>query len=166
MKTNPSASLQPPALDPLTVPVRKGSTYPTEELRAIVAGRSKRALGDATGLRNFGVNLVHLEPGAASALRHWHTREDEFIYVLEGEITLVTDAGPQVLRPGVCAGFPAGKADAHHLVNRTQQVAVYLEVGDRLPGDEAYYSDFDMTARGGMARYEFQHVDGSPYEKD
>ena len=166
MKTDPSALLQSPALDPLTVPVRKGSTYPREESRAMTAGRLKRALGDATGLRNFGVNLVHLEPGAASALRHWHTRQDEFIYVLEGEITLITDAGPQVLRPGICAGFPAGKADGHHLVNHTQKVAVYIEVGDRLPGDDAYYSGVDMTARGGMARYEFLHADGRPYEKD
>lgn len=129
----------------------------------MAAGRSKRALGEALGLRNFGVNLVHLEPGAASALRHWHTRQDEFIYVLEGELTLVTDAGPQLLKAGMCAGFPAGKADGHHLINRSPQPAVYLEVGDRLPGDDVYYPDVDLMARSNRPAYEFLHKDGTPY---
>ena len=98
------SSLKSPALDPKTVEGRRGTAYP-EPLRARVAGREKRALGNALGLENFGVNLVRLEPGAASALRHWHTKQDEFVWVLEGELTLVTDAGPQLLRPACARGF-------------------------------------------------------------
>lgn len=152
-----------PALDPETVPARTGSTYPTDELRSRTTGRSKQALGDALGLHNFGVNRVKLEPGALSALRHWHTRQDELIYVLEGEITLVTDAGEQCLRAGMCAGFPAGKADGHLLINRGNSVAVYLEIGDRLPGDGAHYPDEDLEARTARGPYSFFHKDGTPY---
>lgn len=159
----PHTCPNPPALDPATVPSRTGSIYPTAELRAVTAGRGKQALGDALGLQNFGVNLVRLEPGAASALRHWHTRQDEFIYVLEGEVTLVTDEGEQRLRPGLCAGFPAGKADGHCLMNRGSAVAVYLEVGDRLPGDQAHYPEADLEARAGRAAYQLFHKDGSAY---
>ncbi|HYE36462.1 cupin domain-containing protein [Methylocaldum sp.] len=161
MKTETSLVL--PALDPAAVPSRTTSIYPTEELRALTVGRSKQALGDALGLQTFGVNLVRLEPGAMSALRHWHTRQDEFVYVLEGEIALVTEAGEQCLRSGQCAGFPAGKADGHHLVNRGNGVAVYLEVGDRLPGDRAHYSDADLEARATRGGYGFFHKDGMPY---
>src|SRR5215510_12009554 len=128
-----------PALDPATVAPRTGSGYPTEEMRRPVVGRAKRALGDALGLTTFGINLTRLEPGASSALRHWHLRQDEFVFVLEGELVLVTDDGEQVLGPGTCAGFPGGVPNGHHLVNRTSTPAVYLEVGDRLPGDGAEY---------------------------
>lgn len=152
-----------PALDPETVPARTVSLYPTPELRAVTIGRSKRALGDALGLQTFGVNLVTLEPGAASALRHWHTRQDEFVYVLEGEIILVTDIGEQCLRAGMCAGFPAGKADGHHLINRGSRAAIYLEVGDRLPGDRAHYPDEDLEAFASRGACAFAHKDGSPY---
>ncbi|MGX2041357.1 cupin domain-containing protein [Methylocaldum sp. MU1018] len=152
-----------PALDPADVPARTGSIYPTEELRSLTLGRSKQALGDALGLQTFGVNLVRLEPGAMSAVRHWHTRQDEFIYVLEGELTLVTENGDQALGVGLCAGFPAGKADGHHLVNRSDRVAVYLEVGDRLPGDKAHYPDEDLAARATRGAYEFSHKNGTPY---
>ena len=103
-------------IDPQTIPNKTGSNYP-ELFKPLVQGRVKQRLGDAAGLQNFGVNLVRLAPGSCSALRHWHTHQDELIFVLEGDITLVTDAGEQVLQPGMAAGFPAGAADAHHLVN-------------------------------------------------
>ncbi|HXJ36666.1 MAG TPA: cupin domain-containing protein [Candidatus Eisenbacteria bacterium] len=155
-----------PALDPRTVPARKSTGYPTEAFRAMVAGRGKQALGDALGLANFGVNLVRLEPGAYSSLRHWHTRQDEFVWILEGEITLITDQGEQVLGPGMCAGFAAGVANGHHLTNRTSRPAVYLEVGDRLPGDGANYPDpnVDLQVRSTRSGYQYQHKDGRPYE--
>jgi uncharacterized cupin superfamily protein len=152
-----------PALDPAQVPARTASIYPTEALRSATAGRSKQALGDALDLQTFGVNLVTLEPGARSALRHWHTRQDEFIYVLEGEVTLVTDRGEQILCAGQCAGFPAGQPDGHRLLNRGDVAAVYLEVGDRLPGDQAYYPDEDLEARAVRGAYGFFHKDGTPY---
>ena len=157
-------SLKPPALDPSTVQARTSSAYPTEEFRKATAGRAKRALGDALGLSTFGVNLTTLAPGAASALRHWHHRQDEFVFVLDGELTLVTDAGEQVLGPGTCAGFPGGKSDGHHLVNRTASPATYLEVGDRLPGDAAEYPDVDLRVRGTGTGWKYTHKDGRPYE--
>jgi len=148
------------ALDPMTLEARRGTIYP-DKFKPRVAGREKRALGNAFGLQNFGVNLVRLEPGAQSALRHWHTQQDEFVWVLEGEITLVTDAGPEILKPGMCAGFPKGKSDGHHLVNKSQKVAWYLEVGDRSPGDSTVYPDDDMRLVVG-ASYKFTKADGSP----
>jgi uncharacterized cupin superfamily protein len=126
----PSAKPRLPALDPMTVAERKGSGYPKPYNEPCMA-RSKRALGDAAGLVSIGVNLVRLEPGAWSSQRHWHSRDDEFVYVLEGELALVTEAGEQTLTPGMAAGFPAGKADGHHLINRGRKTAVYLEVGGR-----------------------------------
>ncbi|HYD69223.1 cupin domain-containing protein [Azospirillum sp.] len=137
----------------------RGLTGYPEPFRACVAGRSKVKLGDQFGLTNFGVNITRLEPGASSALRHWHTRQDEFVYMLEGELVLITDAGEHVLKPGMCAGFPAGVANGHHLVNRTDRTAVYLEVGDRTKGDDAFYSDEDMQFRDGK----FLHRDGTPW---
>jgi len=159
-----ATSLKPPALDPSTVTARTSSAYPTDEMRKVTGGRAKRALGDALGLTTFGVNLTRLEPGAASALRHWHKRQDEFVYVLEGELTLVTDAGEQVLGPGACAGFPGGVPDGHHLVNRTRAPALYLEVGDRLPGDAAEYPDHDLRVRATSAGWKYTHKDGKPFE--
>ena len=152
-----------PALDPATVLATSRSGYPSEELRAPLAGRSRRALGDALGLVTFGVNLTELAPGAWSSQRHWHTRQDEFIYVLEGEVTLITNAGEQVLTSGMCAGFPAGVADGHHLVNRGAAPAHFLEVGDRLPGDAGHYSEIDLAARSGRTPYVFTRRDGSAY---
>ena len=122
-------------INPENIPEKITSNYP-EEFKASVAGRSKKRLGDAAGLQNFGVNLTKLAPGSCSALRHWHTRQDEFIYILSGEIILVTDEGEQILTPGTAAGFPAGVADGHHLINRSNSEAVYLELGDRTPNDE------------------------------
>ena len=152
-----------PALDPANVPVRTASIYPTEAQRQRLAGRAKQALGDALGLQNFGVNLVRLEPGAISALRHWHTRQDEFIYVLEGHPTLLTNAGATALAPGMCAGFRAGSGDAHQLINESDQVAVYLEIGDRTPGDQVSYPDDDLRAEAVDGAWVFTHKDGSPY---
>jgi uncharacterized cupin superfamily protein len=153
-----------PALDPATVPARTSSAYPREEFRKVTAGRAKRALGDALGLTTFGVNLTRLEPGAASALRHWHRRQDEFVFVLEGELTLVTDDGEQVLGPGTCAGFPGGVPNGHHLVNRTSAPAVYLEVGDRLPGDAAEYPDVDLRVHATGSSWRYTRRDGSAFE--
>ena len=151
-----------PVVDPATVAPRYGARYP-EAMRAPYAARGKRALGDALGLTNFGVNLVHMPAGSESALRHWHTREDEFVMVLEGELTLITNAGETVLGPGMAAGFPAGKADGHCLVNRSGRDAVYLEVGDRRAGDEVAYPDVDLTAVWRDGGRVFTHKDGRPY---
>jgi uncharacterized cupin superfamily protein len=135
--------LKLPALDPASVKERVGTAYPPP-LDAPVKARRKRALGDAAGLTHFGVNLVELPPGCWSSQRHWHVREDEFVYVLEGELVLVTDGGEQVLGPGMAAGFPAGKAEGHKLENRGAAKAVYLEVGDRAATEEVTYTDSDM----------------------
>jgi uncharacterized cupin superfamily protein len=148
-----------PALDPSTVPERFGSAYP-EQYRAFVRDRRKRALGNELGLTHYGVNLVTMPPGSWSAQRHWHTHQDEFVYVLEGELVLVTEAGEQTLRPGMAAGFPAGKADGHHLVNRSAAPAVFLEVGDRVPGDEVHYPDIDLFVD---ANFVIRHKGGEPY---
>jgi uncharacterized cupin superfamily protein len=155
--------LRSPALDPQTVPERRGSSYP-EPYRAQVEARIKRPLGDATGLTQFGVNLVELPPGCWSSQRHWHSHEDEFVYVLEGELTLVTDAGEQILRPGMAAGFPAGKPDGHHLINRTDRPATYLEVGSRRDDlDECDYPDIDMAVRHRDGRQMYVNKSGEPY---
>ncbi len=138
------------------------SAYPAP-FAARVAGRRKRRLGDAFGLTRFGVNLTELAPGAASALRHAHSRQDEFIYVLEGHPTLYTDAGPWRLAPGMCAGMPAGGGDACALVNETEYLVRYLEIGDRTAGDVVVYPDDDLEARFEGGRWVFYHKDGTPY---
>ncbi len=138
------------------------SNYP-EPFASRVAGRVKQALGEPFGLKNFGVNRVQLLPGRISALRHAHTRQDEFIYVLEGHPTLVTDAGETQLAPGMCAGFPAG-GTSHQLVNRTNTPVLYLEAGDRLPGDSVSYPDDALQAQQDAAGgWRFLHKDGRPY---
>ena len=157
-----NANTRRPAIDPASVEPKAGSNYP-DEFKPRVAGRSKRRLGDACGLKNFGVNLTTIKPGSASALRHWHVKQDEFIYMVSGELVLVTDAGEQLLTAGMCAGFPAGAANAHHLVNRTGRDAVYLEVGDRTPGDSATYPDDDIVARAVDGGWQFTRKDGTPY---
>ena len=155
-------SLQLPALDPTTVAEKRGSIYP-EPFRSRMGDRVKRRLGDACGLTKFGVNLVTLGPGGQSALRHWHTLEDEFVYVLSGEVVLITDAGEQTLSAGMCAGYPAGKRDAHHFVNRGHEVAMYLEIGNRIAGDNAFYPDDDlMWCDDGNGEYG-AHKDGQRY---
>ena len=157
-----SKKLTTPALDPAAVAPHRGSDYPAPFDRPC-AGRERRVLGDAVGLTQFGVNLLTLAPGAWSSQRHWHLEEDEFVYVLEGEVVLVTDAGEQPLRAGMAAGFPAGKADGHHLINRSERPALLLEVGTRTAREHAEYSDIDMMgeAREGVFRY--LHKDGRPY---
>jgi uncharacterized cupin superfamily protein len=151
-------------IDPQSVPSQTGTVYP-EPFKHLIAGRIKQRLGDAAGLKNFGVNLVKLAPGSRSALRHWHSQQDEFIYVIDGEITLITNDGAQILKPGMMAAFPAGVADGHHLINRSQQVAVYLEIGDRSPNDEATYPDDDLMAKASPEGWILTHKDGSPYDK-
>jgi uncharacterized cupin superfamily protein len=155
-------SKQATALAASQVPAAAGSGYP-EPFKSRVAARRKQKLGDAFGLKHFGVNLTTIPPGCASALRHWHSHEDEFIYVLSGELTLITDAGEQRLTPGMCAGFPAGRADGHCLVNRSKQDAVYFEVGDRRPDDAVTYPDDDIVGQATPQGRRFTRKDGTPY---
>ena len=155
--------LKAPAFDPKELPETSSTGYP-EPYKSRVAGRHKRRLGDHAGLKNFGVNLTRLDPGAESSMRHWHMKQDEFIYVVEGEITLVTDAGRQKLGPGMAAGFPAGKADGHQLVNETNKPVLYLEIGDRTPGESASYPDDDLAMRTVDGKNVFTHKDGSPFK--
>ncbi len=138
------------------------SNYP-EPFYSQMMKRQKRPLGDLFGLTNFGVNLTRIAPGGVSALRHAHTMQDEFVYILEGRPTLVTDAGRTPLEPGMCAGFRAGTGDAHHLVNETADDVVYLEIGDRTPGDGATYPDDDLKAFVVDGKWRFAHKDGTPY---
>jgi uncharacterized cupin superfamily protein len=154
--------LRLPALDPADVPEATGTNYP-EPFKATVAGRAKRRLGDALGLKSFGVNLTTLAPGAASALRHWHTHEDEFIYVVVGELVLVTSDGEQLLSPSMCAGFPAGKPDGHCLVNRSGKEAVYLEIGERRLEDAVSYPDDDLAAITTPQGRHLTRKDGAPF---
>jgi uncharacterized cupin superfamily protein len=144
-------------------PRTKPSNYP-EPFASRMAGREKRPLGDLFGLTNFGVNLTRLSPGAVSSLQHAHSRQDEFIYVLQGEPMLITSAGETQMQPGRCAGFKAGTGNAHHLVNRTTTEVVYLEVGDRTVGDAGSYPVDDIQAvLGGDGKWQFVHKDGRPY---
>jgi uncharacterized cupin superfamily protein len=153
----------PVAIAAADAPLRgKPSNYP-EPFASRMRGRDKRPLGDPFGLQNFGVNLTRLAPGAVSALRHAHSRQDEFVYIVQGWPTLRTDAGNTALAPGMCAGFRAGSGDGHQLVNETPDDVIYLEVGDRSPGDEASYPDDDLQATLVEGRWEFAHKDGSPY---
>ena len=143
-------------------PRTKPTNYP-EPFASRMKGREKRPLGDLFGLRNFGVNLTRLAPGASSALRHAHSKQDELVYVLEGHPTLETDAGKTRLAPGMCAGFAAASGDAHHLINETGVDVVYLEIGDRTPGDEGTYPDDDIRAALVEGAWKFVHKDGTPY---
>ncbi len=140
----------------------KPSNYP-EPFASRMVGREKRALGDLFGLANFGVNLTRLAPGGESALRHAHTKQDEFIYILQGHPVLITDAGITQLAPGMCAGFKAGNGNGHQLINRTSEEVVYLEVGDRSIGDMGIYPDDDLQAQFVDGKWQFTHKDGSPY---
>ena len=156
---------RPPFVDPETIPPRTSSGYP-EPYRSRVLPREKRALGDALGLTKIGVNLTTLLPGKESSMRHWHTHEDELLYVLEGEVVLCTDAGEHVLRAGTCAGFPAGVATGHHLVNRSDRPARYLEISNRDPADGANYTDPDVDLQYRNApdgKGAFTRRDGTPY---
>jgi uncharacterized cupin superfamily protein len=151
-------SLKLPALDPMTLEPRTSSGYP-EPYRSRVVPREKRALGDALGLTKIGINHTTLPPGKESSMRHWHTHEEEFIFVLSGAVVLRTDAGEQLLEAGMCCGFPSGTTDGHQVVNRGTVPAVYLEVSNRDPADAAGYSEVDLFHRGGV----FTRRDGSPF---
>jgi uncharacterized cupin superfamily protein len=155
--------LPPIALEAASAPPRtKPSNYP-EPFFSRMAKREKRPLGDLFGLKNFGINLTRLKPGGESALLHRHSKQDEFVYILEGNPTLVTDRGEVVLAPGMCAVFAAGGI-AHQLVNRTDSDVVYLEIGDRTPGDDGAYPADDLKAAlGPDGRWQFTHKDGRPY---
>jgi uncharacterized cupin superfamily protein len=154
--------LRRPALDPATIEARTTTIYPAPH-DAITRGRAKRSLTQTLGLTQFGVNVTELAPGAASALRHWHSHEDEFVFVLEGEATLVTGDGEQVLGPGQCAAFPAGVPDGHQIVNRSAQLVRIIEVGTRDARDEANYPDVDLRcAPGRYTKAVFTKKDGSP----
>ena len=157
MPTHPLAVV---ALD--AAPRIKPSNYP-EPFRSKVTGRVKRPLGDLFGLSNFGVNITTLPPGAISALRHAHTQQDEFVYVVSGCLVLHTDEGRTELSAGMCAGFKAGTGNAHQLSNESTMDAVYLEVGDRTPGDEVSYPDDDLVARSENGVWLFAHEDGRAY---
>ncbi|MBK1989982.1 cupin domain-containing protein [Sphaerospermopsis aphanizomenoides BCCUSP55] len=151
-------------INPENVPRRTTTIYP-DVFKSRIVGRVKQAVGNAAGLKNFGVNLVTLKPGSCSALRHWHQKQDEFIYIIQGEATLITNAGEQILTAGMMAGFPAGEADGHQLVNKSPEIVIYLEVGDRTPGDEVCYPDDDLIVKssddGGWI---LTHKDGTLYE--
>jgi uncharacterized cupin superfamily protein len=150
-------------LDPQAFEPRIGTSYP-EPYRKNVESRSKRALGDAFGLTRYGVNLVELSPGTWSSQRHWHTHEDEFIYIVSGELTLVTDEGEQLMMAGMVAGFRAGDSNGHHLINKSGETATYLEIGDRNPKDEVSYPDIDLLYKLNDARgHEFTNREGVPY---
>ena len=152
-----------PALDPNTVEEKRGSGYP-EPFKSRMGDRTKRRLAAACGMKNLGVNLVTLGPGGQSSVRHWHTLEDEFVYVLEGEVVLVTNEGEQTLKAGMCAGYPAGSKNAHHFINRSSKAAKYLEMGTNVPGDTAVYPDDDLGihwTEDGDAVY--VHKDGRKY---
>jgi uncharacterized cupin superfamily protein len=156
------SELKRPAVDPRSVPEVRRSIYP-EPYLSRMGDRAKRRLGDACGLTRFGINLVTLGPGGQSALRHWHTLQDEFVYVLSGELTLVTDAGEQTLSAGHCAGYPHGSRDAHHFVNRSDKPATYLEIGDRIEGDNAFYPDDDLMWCDDGNGHFAAHKDGRRY---
>ncbi len=161
----PKHALKLPALDPRDVTRRIGGGYP-EPFNEAVGERRKRALTRALGLTRFGVNVTELPPGAASALRHWHTHEDEFVYVLQGHPTLVTERGTQTLAPGQVAGFPAGVADGHCFENRSDETVILLEVGSRDPSDEGHYPDHDLHVHPGRygAPARFTRKNGDPLD--
>jgi uncharacterized cupin superfamily protein len=145
-------------------PIRtKPSNYP-EPFASQMSGRQKQPLGELFGLTNFGVNRTRLAPNAVSSLRHAHTKQDEFIYILQGHPTLHSDAGRTQLSPGMCAGFKAGTGNGHRLVNETAEDVIYLEMGDRTPGDEGSYPDDDLRALKVQDGWRFVHKDGTPYK--
>ncbi len=151
------------AINASDTPTRtKPSNYP-EPFASRMVGREKHPLGELFGITNFGVNLTRLAPQAISALRHAHSKQDEFVYILEGHPTLYTDEGCTQLSPGMCAGFKAGTGNGHHLINETSEDVLYLEIGDRTPEDEGSYPDDDLMANLENCKWRFVHKDGTPY---
>jgi uncharacterized cupin superfamily protein len=151
-----------PKIDIAKIPIDAGSNYP-EPLRRVVAGRARKRLGNAAGLDQFGVNLTTLKPGAASALRHWHQKEDELVFILEGEVVLIDDSGETVLRPGDAAGFKANDPNGHHLVNKSGRDAVLLEIGTRSKHERAEYPDVDLLVIRDDKGSRYTRKNGEPY---
>lgn len=154
-----------PKIDMTKAVTRTTTIYPSP-FAQVTQGREKTALGNLAGLTQFGVNLTRLKPGAASALRHWHENEDEFVYVLEGEVTLVEDDGATLLRAGDSAGFKAGVPNGHHLVNRSSHDAVVLEIGTRAASERGHYPDVDLVFRREAGAAIFEHKSGKPYSTE
>jgi len=154
-----------PKIDIAKAEVRTKGVYPQPH-HSVTDGREKTALGNVAGLTQFGVNLTRLKPGAASALRHWHEQEDEFIYVLDGELILVEDGGDTLLKPGDCAGFKAGVSNGHQLINRSQRDALYLEIGTRAASERAHYPDVDLVLERDARGMRFLHKSGEPYPRE
>ena len=154
-----------PKIDIAKATVRRKGVYPRPYAN-VTDGREKAALGNVAGLTQFGVNLTRLKPGAASALRHWHENEDEFVYVIEGEIVLIEDGGATILKPGDCAGFKAGVANGHHLVNTSQCDALYLEIGTRAATERGHYPDADLMLERDARGMRFLHRSGEPYPQE
>jgi len=150
-----------PKIDVAALPFVARGGYPPPHDR-LVEGRERKRLGDEAGLTQFGVNLTRLPPGVHSSLRHWHEQQDEFVFVLEGELTLIEDAGETLLRPGDAAGFRAGVADGHHLVNRTERDAVFLEVGTRTATERAHFPGADLVADVDATGVRYSRKDGTP----
>lgn len=154
---------KPSGFDPHSVPESNSTSYPMPYAE-LARKRWFRRLGDHAGLSHFGINLCRIEPGGQSSERHWHQEQDEFVYVLEGEAVLVTDASEEILGPGMCAGFPAGAPNGHHFQNRSDRDLVFLVVGDRTPSEVATYPDIDMHGRTGPdGRMRFTRKDGSSF---
>lgn len=152
-----------PRIDINAIAWKKGSSYP-QPYRDLVAGRMRKRLGEAGSLTQFGVNLTRLAPGSASSQRHWHENEDELVYILEGEVFLIEDAGETLLRAGEAAAFKAGVPNGHHLINRSDREVVLLEMGTRAAREQGHYCDIDMTVVTDENGSRFLHRDGSPYE--
>src|SRR5580700_11328984 len=153
-----------PKIDIAKIPIDTRTGYP-KPFDRVVVGRERQRLGNAVGLDQFGVNLTTLKPGAASALRHWHEKEDEFVYILQGEVVLIEDGGETVLKPGDAAGFKANNRNGHHLVNKSTQDAVYLEIGTRSKHERAEYPDVDLVVVRDDTGGRYMHKDGKPYPK-
>lgn len=151
-----------PVIDQGKAPRKTGSIYP-EPYAAMMEGRSSLRLGEAGGLTQYGVNLVVLEPGALSSLRHWHQNEDEFVWIVEGECILVEDQGETLMRPGDCAAFPAGAPNGHHFLNRSDRVAKFLVVGTKAAQEVATYSDVDLRVELGCGKARFTYKDGTDW---
>ena len=149
-------------IDPRELPLSVGTFYPPPYDQPCLA-RERRRLGDAAGLTQFGVNLLRLKPGVWSSQRHWHIKEDEFVFVVQGEVVLVTDAGEEILKAGDCAGFKASEENGHHLQNRSGSDVLLLEVGSRIEGDGAFYPGIDLVYPAGGKPALYTHTDGTPY---
>jgi uncharacterized cupin superfamily protein len=153
-----------PKIDIANIPVDVATGYPAPYNKA-VEGRSRKRLGRGAGLTQFGVNICTLKPGAASSQRHWHENEDEFVYVLAGEVTLCEDGGETLLKPGDAAAWKAGAANGHCLINRSNRDTVFIEVGTRAAAERAHYSDIDMMVVRDASGFNYARKNGEPYPK-